>query len=663
MNTGEPLEMKHETLVQAIDAARTTNSGVTYIEGEHNEVTVSYAQIHERALALLHHFQAKGARPGTKMIILLASNEQFIDTFWACLLGGITAVPIAVGNTEEQRIRLFHVGARLQDAFLCTGEKIFDRYRTFAQGAGLTATGETLAARTVFLDQLEETHERGVRHEARRDDVALIQFSSGSTSAPKGVQLTHRNITANLDGIVSSTGFSLADAILSWMPLTHDMGLIGFHLTPASLGLNQFLMPTELFVRRPLLWLRKASEKRITVLGSPNFGYRHFLRAFDHAKGEGLDLSRIRIIMNGAEPISPDLCHEFTSALAASGLKPSAMFPVYGLAEASLAVTFPPLDRELRVVAVDRESLAIGSPVRVLGADDPKAMRLVKVGSPIKHVGLRIRDDGKAVLSEGSVGHIEIRGDNVTIGYYAGTQGDGVEFTEDGWLDTGDVGFVHDGELVITGRAKDIIFSGGQNHFPQDLEALLHSIPEIGLGKAAVCGVRAPNAAADEVVAFILHRKSPEEFLPIAQSVRTRITEGAGVAVSRVVPVAQIPKTTSGKVQRFLLRDRYLAGEFDAAIAGLEALEPQSRAAEQHPASAIEQELLAIARELIADRDINVDDNIFELGTSSLVLAQIHERIEEKWPNQLAITDFFDYPTIGRLAAYLESRVHQPALA
>lgn len=656
------LEMKHDTLVAALDTARKTALGITYIEGEHNETTVSYAQIFERALALLHHFQAKGAGPGAHMILLLASNEQFIDAFWACQLGRIVAVPIAVGNNEEQRMRLLHVAERLGDPFLCSGEKIFERYRTFGESVGLAAQADKLAARAVYLDLLEDSGARGKREAVQRDDVAMIQFSSGSTSSPKGVQLTHRNITANLDGIVTATGFSTQDATLSWMPLTHDMGLIGFHLTPVSLSLEQHLLPTELFVRRPLLWMRKATEKRATVLGSPNFGYRHFLRAFDHAKSGDLDLSRVRIIMNGAEPISPDLCGEFNTALAASGLRASAIFPVYGLAEASVAVTFPPLDREIQIMAVDRESLVIGSPVRLLDADDPKAMRLVKVGSPIKHVGLRIRDDGGAVLSEGSVGHIEIRGDNVTIGYYSGTQGDGVEFTEDGWLDTGDIGFVYQGELVITGRAKDIIFSGGQNHFPQDLEALVESIPQVGPGKAALCGVRVANASADDVVAFILHRKSLEEFLPIAQSVRTRISAGAGVTLSHVVPVPQIPKTTSGKLQRFLLRDRYLAGEFDADMAGLAALEPQRSAADQHPAGAIEQELLAIARELIPGREIGVNDNIFELGTSSLVLAQIHERIEEKWPDQLAITDLFDYPTIGKLAAYLESRTGQPAI-
>ena len=656
----EVLDMKHETLVDAMDAARRTDGAVTYIEGEHNELTLGYAAICDRALALLHHFQARGAKPGAKMIILLASNEQFIDALWACLLGRITAIPIAVGNTEEQRLRLLHVGARVPDAFLCTGEKILERYRSFAQGAGFAAQAEQLAARTVLLDRLEDAGKQGLRHQPSPDDVAIIQFSSGSTSAPKGVQLTHRNITANLDGVIDRVGFSKSDATLSWMPLTHDMGLIGFHLTPLTIGIDQYLMATEVFVRRPLLWMKKASEKRATVLGSPNFGYRHFLRAFDHAKSDGIELSRVRLILNGAEPISPDLCQEFSAALAPRGLRESSMFPVYGLAEASVAVTFPPPGRGIDVVAVDRESLAIGSPAAILQAGDPKAMRLVKVGSAVKHTELRIGDDAGKALSDGTVGHVQIRGDNVTSGYYGGAEGEGVAFTEDGWLDTGDVGFVLDGELVITGRAKDIIFSSGQNHFPHDLEALLESIPEIGLGKAAVCGVRPANGVADEVIAFVLHRKGLEEFVPIARAVRTRITESAGLAVAQVIPVAQIPKTTSGKLQRFLLRDRYLAGEFDAAIAGLAALEPRPTEAEQHPAGAIERQLLEIAQKLIPGREIGLNDNIFELGTSSLVLAQIHEQIEKTWPDQLAITDFFDYPTIGKLAAYLDARVNQP---
>ena len=338
----EPYAMKHDTLIAALDAARKTAFAVTYIEGEYTEQTVSYAQIHDRALALLHHFQAQGAGAGSEMILLLASNEQFVDAFWACQLGGIVAVPIAVGNTEEQRLRLLHVAGRLRNPFLCSGEKIFERYVTFAAGVGLGAQANKLAARAIFLDRLDDVGKRGTRHEAMPDDVAMIQFSSGSTSSPKGVQLTHRNITTNIDAIHDGTHVDSTDVALSWMPLTHDMGLIGFHLAPMARPIDHGLLSAEVFVRRPLLWVKKASEKGATVLGSPNFGYRHFLRAFEIAKADGIDLSRVRLIMNGAEPISPDLCSEFTAALAPCGLKASVMFPVYGLAEASLAVSFPP---------------------------------------------------------------------------------------------------------------------------------------------------------------------------------------------------------------------------------------------------------------------------------------------------------------------------------
>ena len=244
--------MKHDTLVTALDAARSTPRSVTYIEGEHNEQTVSYAQIHERALALLHHFQAQGAGPGAEMILLLAANEQFVDAFWACQLGRIVAVPIAVGNSEEQRLRLLHVSARLKNPFLCSGEKIFERYRAFAESAGLSGEAERLAARAVFLDRLEDTGRRGDREIARPDDVAFIQFSSGSTSSPKGVQLTHRNITTNLDAIDEGTSAAAGDTTLSWMPLTHDMGLIGFHLTAVSLGIDHYLM-TDRALRAPAL--------------------------------------------------------------------------------------------------------------------------------------------------------------------------------------------------------------------------------------------------------------------------------------------------------------------------------------------------------------------------------------------------------------------------
>ena len=268
---------------------------------------------------------------------------------------------------EEQRLRLLHVAVRLQNAVLCSGERIFERYRTFAQGAGFTAEAERLDARAIFLDQIEETGKDGLRRDARPDDVALIQFSSGSTSAPKGVQLTHRNITANLDGVVDSVGFSPSDATLSWMPLTHDMGLIGFHLTALSLGLDQYLMPPSSAVRGSL-WKKKGVGKAGDGVGLAQLRLSALPASVRSCEVRG------RRALDGAhrherrQPISPDLCDEFNAALAPCGLKASSMFPAYGLAEATVAVTFPPLGRGIEVVAVDRESLAIGAPARIVDA-------------------------------------------------------------------------------------------------------------------------------------------------------------------------------------------------------------------------------------------------------------------------------------------------------
>jgi acyl-CoA synthetase (AMP-forming)/AMP-acid ligase II len=244
----------------------------------------------------------------------------------------------------------------------------------------------------VFLDEIADVAVPGVEHRATPDDVAFIQFSSGSTSEPKGVILTHRNLTANIGAIAAGIGARPDDASLSWMPLTHDMGLIGFHLTPLFEGVDHWLMPTALFVRRPGLWPAKVSEHRVSVTCSPNFGYMHYLKSHDAAKVAQLDLSPVRIIFNGAEPIAADLCRDFLAALAPAGLAPNVMFPVYGLAEASLAVTFPAVGAPLAVETLARGALGPGDVVRAVDASADDAVELVRVGRPVSGCELRIAD-------------------------------------------------------------------------------------------------------------------------------------------------------------------------------------------------------------------------------------------------------------------------------
>jgi len=647
-----------QTLGEALAARQNSQHAINFIEGENNTRRQPFSGLYSRAAGVLKHFQDRGAASGDEMIILVERNEQFIDAFWAGILGNIILVPIAPGATDEHRAKFFRILAKLQRPCLCTDAATLARLKSYATANGLADTIDKLSTRTTLLDQIEDVSVAGKLAAAAPDDIAFVQYSSGSTSEPKGVALTHRNLLTNIDAIASGIALQSSDIGLSWMPLTHDMGLIGFHLTPLVNDVEHHLMPTALFVRRPQLWLSSASSSRASILCSPNFGYRHFLKTFKPENSSGLDLSAVRILFNGAEPISAALCSEFTTAMQPYGLKASAMFPVYGLAEASLAVTFPAPGTGCATMAVRRSALTPGTLAERVNLTNSEPAELVLVGQPVKHCAVRIANEQGEALPAMTVGRILIQGNNVTRGYYRDDEST-ASTIRDGWLDTGDLGFMSDDGLVITGRAKDIIFVSGQNYYPHDLEALLEQHAGIELGRIAVCGARAPNNHADEVIAFAVHRGEEEAFLPVIATIRKTVNELTGIPVDTVIPVTRLPKTTSGKIQRFKLVEEYLAGAYADVMAKINALSGKSAGAEAAIHGDIERNLKAICDELLKDKNVGLNDNIFELGTSSLTLAQIYERIEAIYPGQLEVTDFFDYPTIAELAGYLEKRMHE----
>mgnify|MGYP003348315430 CR=1 FL=1 len=267
--------MKFSTLTDALTARRTSTRALGFIEGDQQERTLGFAEMHARALGLLRHFQACGAGPGSEMVILVDNNAQFIDAFWACVLGNIIAVPLAPGITDEHKRKVFRVASRLADPRLCTDRKLFARLDAFAAAGDFATAVARLKPKTVFLDAIDDIAEPGQIHAARADDIAFVQYSSGSTSEPKGVALTHRNLLTNIDAIAHGIDLTAHDVGLSWMPLTHDMGLIGFHLTPFVMDVTHYLIPTAVFVRHPRLWLAQASTKKATILCSPNFECRN----------------------------------------------------------------------------------------------------------------------------------------------------------------------------------------------------------------------------------------------------------------------------------------------------------------------------------------------------------------------------------------------------
>ena len=640
----------YDTLTDLFTDLKDRDREIRFIDGEDDESALKFGELRDRALALLGSLQARGMQHGDELIIFSKSNESFVIAFWAAVLGGIVPVPVAVGISDEHKLKLFRILSQLKNPTLFTEMDLLQRLHDFAQEQELATITELLDTHAVLMSDVTPG-DHGEIYASQPDDIGFIQYSSGSTSDPKGVVLTHRNLCVNIRAIVEGFDWGPDDQALSWMPLTHDMGLIGFHLSVMAAGMNHAVMDTSLFVRRPLLWMSKAHTLRATQLCSPNFGYKHFLKLFERKGLPGIDLSCVKLIINGAEPISWDLCEEFLDALAPHGLKRNTMLPVYGLAEATVGVSFSPLGPAYERVVMDRHSLQIGETYRPVDPADADAVSFVKVGGAIRDVNIRIAGDDDQVLTDGHIGHIQLRGGSVTERIYGDDRATTELFTEDGWLRTGDCGVFVDDALVITGRQKDIIIVNGQNYYPHDIEEIVAQLDGLDLNKVVVAGATPKGGQTEELITFVLFRQDPDSFRPLVQQVRDIVGEHAGLEVDKVIPVARIPKTTSGKVQRAKLLQAYADGEFDEALS---VLAPEDDSDEDGvDEDPIVAELVAICREVAKDRKIGPDDNLFEVGVTSLTLTEIVLAVDEKYPGKLDISDLFDYPTLREIAALL----------
>ncbi|MHB8065917.1 MAG: AMP-binding protein, partial [Ruminiclostridium sp.] len=338
------------------------SQGICYINGDTEEEFLLYRDLYQKAIRILNNLQNKGLKPGDELVFQIEDNQSFIAIFWSCLLGGIIPVPISVGNNDEHKRKLFKIWGILNNPYLITDNRVFKNLKTFA-GTHDIESIENISVKALMIDQMMETTEVGKLHISNPTDIAFIQFSSGSAGEPKGVVLTHENLITNIKQIIHAAQVCDKDMVLGWMPLTHDMGMIGTHLVSCTANINHFIMPTALFIRRPTLWIKKLNEHKATLTSSPNFGYKYFISHFTEQIADGWDLSNVRLIFNGAEPINPNLCNEFLDKMEAYGLKKTTMFTVYGMAEACLAVSFPPVNEMFRTVLLDRNFLSIGQKV------------------------------------------------------------------------------------------------------------------------------------------------------------------------------------------------------------------------------------------------------------------------------------------------------------
>jgi amino acid adenylation domain-containing protein len=628
-----------------LQSKRNNTTGIYFVNNK--EEFLAYSTLYSNALKVLNYFNSKGLNKGSKLIFQLSDNKNFVTSFWASLCGGIVSVPVSIGNNDEHRLKLINIFKLLEDAYLIVDANILDKLEAFAKKNGLEEIFLKIKDRTINIEDIDlESLEEATMVESNEHDLALIQFSSGSTGEPKGVMLTHQNIIENARGFLETAEITKDDSYLSWFPLTHDMGLMGWHINPLILGVTQVLIETNVFIRRPLLWMDSATKFNSTVLCSPNFGYRYLLKFLK--KEQNWNLENIRLIFNGAEPISASLCDEFLDTLKPYGLKDNTMYTVYGLAEATLAVAFPKPSEKFRRYHLDINYLSIGAKVKDIKVDIG-SVTYVDVGYPLTNMQIRITNNSN-VLDENIIGHIEIKSISVTSGYYENKEATDKALKGDGWLDTGDLGFIRDGRLIITGRAKDIIIINGRNYYPHDIEDICCAVEGCELNKVVAVGSRNKSQEDEKLIIFVLYKKDLAKFVTIENEIKQTVLSKIGLEVSKVIPVKTIYKTTSGKLQRYKFLQKYIDNEFDTAIHEL-----QNFTDNYFLSKATIVETLILEAENIVKTTVDIDSPLFEQGFSSISIVLFKERVSKKLEIEVDITVIFDYPTIQSLANYLSN--------
>jgi acyl-CoA synthetase (AMP-forming)/AMP-acid ligase II len=525
---------------------------IGYYDKNGNLLTQTYKDLHSKAKMIAAGLYDLGLKQGDKLIIATQNNQETIELLWGCFLLGLVPTvlqpPVTFSGYNPAVVKLMNVYAQLECPYIFMSAEVKDSGE-LPKGK-IKHTGELHCSGTFSVPVLKP------------DDLAFIQFSSGSTGDPKGIMLTHGNLMVNMDAIRIGLDLHYPDHIGNWMPLFHDMGLIGYHLTPLYSIAFQYQVETNEFIMNPGLWLNLMSEHRIAVTGCTNFGLALVLRYLNRKKpSNDWNFSGMKAMLNGAEPISVKIMEDIVSSLQPFGFRPEAMMPVYGMAEATLAISFSPLMKSSVVTAFDAFLLDRENRADRVDPDVTSARILSEVGVALNDVEIRIVDENDLPLQEGTAGHILLKGPSITKGYYKNPEATASAFSGE-WLRTGDIGFFFEGRLYISGRYKDIIFKNGRNYFANDLEIMACTLTDINYGKVCFGGTTSKETGQDKVIVFVAG--IPEtKFRETFRELRALLRSNIGITVDEMVLVKsnEIPKTSSGKLQRFKLMRRYVNGE------------------------------------------------------------------------------------------------------
>ena len=563
--TLDPLPRRYsdfQTLGEALDYAAAGVRGLNFHDARAKLTRVyRYRELRDDARTAARRLIAAGVKPEDRVALVAETGADFAALFFGVVYAGAWPVPLPLPTSfggrdsyvEQLRVQL----ASCEPVMLLFPPELGEMAAEAARQAGTQGVDWTEFAARPAPDAALPT--------ARPEQIAYLQYSSGSTRFPHGVAITHHALLNNLAAHAHGMRIGGTDRCISWLPWYHDMGLVGCFLSPIANQVSTDYLKTEDFARRPLAWLDLIGRHEGTALSySPTFGYDICARRVGSLTpvAERFDLSRWRVAGNGADMIRPDVMQAFVDAFAPAGFKASAFLPSYGLAEATLAVSLMPPGEGIRVELVEETQLSGGG---ALGANDgPRPQRfraIVNCGKPVRDMAVQIREEDGAPLPDGAIGKVWCRGPSVMEGYFRDPDATAA-CMDDGWLDTGDMGYLSDGYIYIVGRAKDMIIVNGRNHWPQDIEWAVEQLPGFKAGDIAAFAITTPGGEETPAVLVQCRQSDAEERGRLRDLIRERVRAVTGMnCVIELIPPKTLPRTSSGKLSRAKARNLYLNGD------------------------------------------------------------------------------------------------------
>jgi acyl-CoA synthetase (AMP-forming)/AMP-acid ligase II/NADP-dependent 3-hydroxy acid dehydrogenase YdfG/acyl carrier protein len=561
-------EASPKTLIDALlqTATKYPNKGIVHIQSDNSEIFQSYSSLLLAAKLILTGLSAIGLKPKQKVILQIKDMQYYLPTFWACLLGGIIPVTVAIAPTYNNRNnvvdKLFNVWKLLNCPPILASDILVESLTNLKNLLPMSDI------RVFSVETLINNLPTQSIYQSQPDDTAFLQLTSGSTGIPKCIQETHKNIINHIHASQQFNGYTSENITLNWLPVDHVVPLLTYHLKDIYLGCQQIQVSTNLILGNPLIWLDLIEKYQVTHSWSPNFGFKLVTNELKKVKQKTWDISCLQFLMNAGEQVTTPVVNEFLNLVESFKLSPQVMQPAFGMAEVCTCMTYQnSFSQETAIHYVRKSSLK--SILEITNKQGKDVLSFIDLGKPIPGVQIRIVDDNNQLVLEKVIGRLQIKGAVVMPGYLFNAKANQEAFVGEGWFNTGDLGFIFNGHLIVTGREKEQIVINGANYYCYEIEEIVNEINGIFPTYVAACGIKNVERGTEDIAIFFTPIVSGiKENIEVIQNIRSQLTSYIGINPSYIVPIekSKFPKTTSGKIQRTQLQKQFLAGDFQEVL-------------------------------------------------------------------------------------------------